>query len=165
MAAVQDPTVRMARRLKRLEALLDDRVNIATGIINAVTVNEIKTKMYSADYHIRIIDNVEVRDVRIGTKKINYKIFNELIVGDGFDIASGMEGGIRPHDIFGSPVLVWQGRTIIGTPTTIFAAHVKHPGVQATHIIRDTIKETHNEVQERYSSSIHNKIQEIRNSS
>lgn len=151
--------------MRKLESLLDQREDIAREVINEITVNEIKTKMYSAGYSLRIIDNVEVIDVRVGRKNINYAIFNELIVGDGFDIAVGMEDGIVPHDIFGNPVLVWQGQTIIGTPTTIFATHVKHPGVEATHIIRDTTRENEAIVQERYKSRIQIKIQAIRNSS
>lgn len=165
MSAVQDPTLKLKNRIRKLEALLDQREDIATDVINEITVNEIKTKMYAAGYSIRIIDNVEVRDVRIGRKYINYIIFNELIVGNGFDIAVGMEDGIVAHDIFGNPVLVWQGQTIIGTPTTIFATHVKHPGVEATHIIRDTARENESLVQERYKSRIQIKIQAIRNSS
>lgn len=165
MAAVDNSTRKLERRLQKLQVLLDHRTDFAEAAVNAVVVESIKTKMYAAGYSIRIIDNVEVRDVKIGRKKINYKIFNELLVGDGFDIATGREEGIRPHDIFGNPVLVWQGKTIIGTPTTVFAHHVKHPGVAASHIIRDTIRESGFEVQERYTMSVQNKIQEIRNSS
>lgn len=144
---------------------MDQRVDIARDIINEITVNEIKARMWGAGYSIRIIDNVEVIDIWIGRKNLNYVIFNELIVGEGFDIAVGMEDGIGKHDIFGNPVLVWQGQSIIGTPTTIFAAHVKHPGVEAHHIIRDTTMEMRDEVQKRYKSLITDKIQAIRNSS
>jgi len=160
-----EPTDKLERRIRKLEALLAQRSDIAEGIIKDVTIDAIKTKMYAANYSMRIIDNVELVDVEVVGKKINWKIWNELIVGSGFDIALGRERGIRKHDIFGNPVLVWRGSTIIGTPTTIFAAHVKHPGVQATFIIRDTVRETRALVQERYKQSIQNKIQEIRNSS
>ena len=165
MSAVQNPIEKLERRLKRLKLLIDQREGIATDVINEVTVNEIKTRMWGAGYSIRIIDNVEVIDVRIGRKNINYAIFNELIVGEGFDIAVGMEDGIGKHDIFGNPVLVWQGQSIIGTPQTIFATHVKHPGVEASHIIRDTTIELQVQVQERYKSRIQSKIQAIQNSS
>lgn len=165
MAAVQDPIERLERKLRRLEDLIGQREVIATAIIEDEIVNEIKAEMYAANYSIRILDNVELREVKIGRKKINYKIFNELIVGDGFDIAEGREKGIRPHDIFGNPVLVWQGQTIIGTPTTIFATHVKHPGVAATHIIQDTIRQNNPIVQARYKETIQNEMRQIRNSS
>ena len=165
MSAVQSPIERLERRIRRLKALMDQREEIATEVINEVTVNEIKSRMWGAGYSIRIIDNVEVIDVWIGRKNLNYAIFNELIVGEGFDIAVGMEDGIAKHDIFGNPVLVWQGPSIIGAPTTHFATHVKHPGVEASHIIRDTTMETQPEVQQRYKSLIQSKIQAIRNSS
>lgn len=165
MSAVQSPIERLERRLKKLKALMSQREGIARDVIYEITVNEIKARMYGAGYSIRIIDNVEVIDVWIGTKNINYAIFNELIVGEGFDIAVGMEDGIGAHDIFGNPVLVWQGQSFLGTPTTIFAAHVKHPGVEAHHIIRDTTMELKDEVQKRYKSLITDKIQAIRNSS
>lgn len=164
MPAVQSTTEKLQRRLNRLEKLLNERVSIATEIIKEEVVNAIKTRMFASQYSTRIIDNVEVRDVKITQKKIKYKIFNELIVSNGFDAAAGREKGTRPHDIFGNP-LAWRGQTIIGTPTTIFATHVRHPGIEATHIIRDTVRETRTQVQERYSSLIKNKIQEIRNSS
>lgn len=156
---------KLNRRLKKLDSLLAEREDIVRDIVNEITINEIKTKMYEAGYSLRIIDEVIIRDITIARKRIKYEIFNELLVGEGFDIAIGREEGIIPHDIFGNPVLVWQGKTIIGTPTTIFATHVKHPGVEATFIIRDTVEETQNEVQERYKSFIKNKIREIRNSS
>lgn len=165
MSAAQSPIEKLQRKLNRLRDLVDQREAIATAIIEDEVVEDIKSQMFSANYSIRIIDNVELREVKIGRKKINYKIFNELIVGDkGFDIAEGREKGIRPHDIFGDP-LAWQGQTIIGTPTTIFATHVKHPGVAATHIIRDTIRQNSPIVQTRYKETIQNKMQQIRNSS
>lgn len=164
MATSQDPIEKLQRRLRKLEDLKNQRHDIAKQAVNDIVISAIKTKMYAANYSMRIIDNVEVGRVRVGRKKINYKIVNELLVGDGFDIAEGRERGIRPHDIFGNP-LAWQGQSIIGTPTTIFATHVFHPGVQATHIIRDTIRESQQEIQERYSLLIKTRIAEIRNSS
>ena len=164
MAAVQDPIEKLQRRLRKLEQLKTQRETIAKEVIEEVTVEEIKTKMYSANYSIRIIDNVHITNVRVGRKRIKFTIRNELIVGNGFDIALGRERGIRPHDIFGNP-LAWEGVSIIGTPSTIFATHVKHPGVQATHIIRDTVREKSSEVEERYRQRILEKIQAIKNSS
>ena len=155
---------KLERRIQRLKILLDLRVNIATDIIEEEIIDEIKSEMFAANYSIRIIDNVELRDVKIEGKKINYKIFNELIVGDGFDIAKGMEEGIIPHDIFGNP-LAWEGQTVIGTPTTIFATHVKHPGVQATHIIQNTVRQKNPTIQSKYTQSMKEKIQQITNSS
>lgn len=165
MTAIRTPLEKLQRRLNRLKALLKQRASIAKTAIDEITVEEIKTKMFAADYSIRIIDNVEIRDVRITKNKIKYTIFNELLVGDGFDIAEGREGGIPPHDIFGNPTLAWQGRTIIGTPTTIFAAHVKHPGLEASWIIKDTVQEKQFAVEQRYRLLLNNKIQEIKNSS
>lgn len=156
---------RLERRLQKLRALLRQREIFAEQAIDDVTVEAIKTKMFAANYSIRIIDNVEIRDVIITEKRIKYTIINELLVGNNFDIGEGREKGIPAHDIFGNPILAFKMSTIIGSPVQVFAHHVKHPGVEASHIIRDTVREKKFEVQERYKLLVNNKVQEIKNSS
>ena len=152
---------KLERRLAKLEKLLGERESIAESIINEITVNDIKNKMYSK----RIIDEVEVRDVKIVQNKIEYTIWNQLLVGNGsFDIARGREEGIAPHKIYGFP-LAFPGTTIIGTPTTIFAYSVNHPGIEASWIIRDSVRENESAVNGRYKQRLQNRIREIRNSS
>lgn len=156
---------RLERRLARLQKLLDSREDIAREIIDELTVTDIKNRMFAADYSIRIIDEVEVRDVRIVQNKIEYTIFNQLLVGDGsFDIARGREEGIEPHKIYGFP-LAFPGTTVIGTPATIFAMSVNHPGVEATWIIRDSVRENEVAVEQRYKLRVQNRVREIKNSS
>lgn len=156
---------RLEKRIRKFEALVRQRDIIAEQAIDDVTVEAIKDKMFAADYSVRIIDNVEIRDVKITTNKIKYSISNELLVGAGFDIAKGREGGIPPHKILGNPYLAFQMPSIIGAPAHVVVASVNHPGVEATFIIRDTVQEKQFEVQGRYKLLLHNKIQEIKNSS
>lgn len=148
---------KLERRLKKLQALEARLVRLLKGILNDEIIDEIKRLMFAKDYSIRIIDNVELRDVRIEGTKLKYEIRNELLVGEGFDIAVGMEEGIREHDIFGDP-LAWQGKTVIGTPTTIFAKKVHHPGIEGSHIIRDTVLTRSVRVQDRYENEVRTQL-------
>ena len=152
---------KLERRLKKLQALEAKLVELLKKIVNDEIIDEIKRKMFAKDYSIRIIDNVELRDVRIEGTKLKYEIRNELLVGEGFDIAVGMEEGIIEHDIFGNPVLAFPGKTAIGTPTTIFAKKVHHPGVEGRHIIRDTVLERSQRVQDRYENEVQIQIKSI----
>ncbi len=156
----------LEKRLRKLRALLRQRDIFAEQAIEDITVEAIKTKMYAENYSIRIIDEVIVGDVKITTNKIKYTIINELLVGSGFDVAEGREGGIPPHTIRGNPYLAFRAKTITGAPTSlIIVASVEHPGLEATHIIRDTVREKQYEVAQRYKQLVNNKIQEIKNSS
>ena len=151
---------KLERRLKKLQALEARLVELLKKIVNDEIIDEIKRKMFVKDYSIRIIDNVELRDVRIEGTKLKYEIRNELLVGEGFDIAVGMEEGVIPHDIFGSP-LAFPGKTSIGTPMTIFATKVHHPGIEGKHIIRDTVLERSQRVQTRYENEVQIQIKSI----
>lgn len=152
---------KLEQRLSKLKSLAGRVEDILEGIVNDEVIQEIKRKMFAADYSIRIIDNVELRNVRVEENKIKYEVWNELLVGEGFDIAVGREEGIPEHDIFGNPVLVFPGKTAIGTPTDIFAKKVEHPGVEATHIIRDTVREKEQTVQNRYQKEVKTRIKQI----
>lgn len=165
MSAISTPIEKLERRLRRLEELLRDRPKYAEQAIDEITIEAIKTKMFAANYSVRIIDNVELRDVIITGNSIKYSIFNELLVGLGFDIAQGREGGIPPHKIFGNPYLAFKMGTIIGAPVNVVVASVNHPGLEASWIIRDTVRENQFAVQERYSHLVKNKIRDIKNSS
>lgn len=151
---------KLERKLKKLQALERRLVKLLTQILDDEIIYEIKSRMFAKDYSIRIIDNVELRDVRIEGTKLKYEVRNELLVGEGFDIAVGMEEGTIPHDIFGEP-LAFPGLTSIGTLTTIFATKVHHPGIEATHLIRDTILEKSLTVQTRYENEVKTQIKLI----
>lgn len=156
--AKDDKLIRkLERKLKKLQALERRLVRLLKGIINDEIVDDIKSQMFAKDYSIRIIDNVELRNVRIEGTKLKYEIRNELLVGEGFDIAVGREEGIREHDIFGFP-LAFEGKTIIGTPTTIFTYKVHHPGLEGSHIIRDTVLTRSVRVQDRYENEVRTQI-------
>lgn len=156
--AEDDKLIRkLERKLKKLQALERRIIRLLKEIVQDEVIDEIKRLMFAKDYSIRIIDNVELRDVKIEGTKLKYEIRNELLVGEGFDIAVGMEEGIREHDIFGDP-LAWQGKTVIGTPTTIFATKVHHPGIEGSHIIRDTVLSRSQRVQDRYESEVRTQI-------
>ena len=125
-------------------------INTVTKLVNDLIISEIKNRMRAANYSPRIIDALKLDRVWIVDDEAFFRISNSLIVGAGFDIAIGMEEGINPHRIDGSPLLAFPGSTIIGDPATVIVRSVQHPGVIGTHIIKDTIDENLDNLQVRY---------------
>ena len=149
MVTETDKTSLLEEKINKLESgYARHIIQEAKIIIEEDIVDEIKTKMALQGYAPSIIQDVILEDISIQDKKLSFRIINEHIVGSGFDIALGMEQGIKPHKIEGNP-LAFPGKTAINTPTTIFATSVMHPGVEASFIIRDTMIEKKSTVQER----------------
>ena len=160
---------KLERRLKKLQALEARLVELLKEIVNDEIIDEIKRKMFAANYSIRIIDNVELRNIKLEGTKLKYEIRNELLVGEGFDIAVGMEEGTRPHDIFGNPILAFPVKAVFpqftkvtgSAEVTAFATKVHHPGIEAKHIIHDTVLEKSSQVQARYEDEVKTQIKLI----
>ncbi len=142
----------LEKKINKLESGRDAFIiDEAKKILEEEIVDEIKNRMANEGYAPGIIEDVILEDVSITGNKLSFKIVNEHIVGSGFDIALGMERGIKPHKIEGDP-LAFPGKTAINTPTTIFATSVMHPGVEASYIIQNTVEEKTPIVQERLNA-------------
>lgn len=114
-------------------------------LANKLLLFKIKQRMTGALYPESIIERTVISDVKVTDNDFEIIVKSELILTNGFDLASGFEHGIREHDITGDP-LVFENEE----GELVFVTIVHHPGVRGFKIIETTVEEFKNIIKIEY---------------
>lgn len=111
----------------------------ALKIINQTIVDPMQNQMEAKGYSRKIIDSTRVLEIKVGGEGIiDFAIISDYEADGGFDVAKGREEGTE--GVFLRPVFKLALRWIQQGIALFSFGHFR-PGIDATHIVRDVMKE------------------------
>ena len=116
-----------------------------------ITLNEIHRKMRAAGFDEKIIDGTVLSFVEFrGPKKVRMHFESVYFSDTGFDVAVAREKGTVDHDI--KPV--FKKALHGGFKWPFFSKGHEVSGIEALFIVRDTVRETEEDIQKQYKKEL-----------
>lgn len=125
--------------------ILQFQSTVVRQIAEEITIFVIHAKMRAAGFSQKIIDGTRLDNIElIGNKRIRFHIRSEYFSSTGFDVAVAREEGTVDH--FVKPKV----KKALHFQDVKFSKGHEVSGIMALFIVRDTVKETAERVQEQY---------------
>ncbi len=151
---------RLENKLNEIDKNLDSfALDTITNLIQGNIIQEIQRRMRQENYSEKIIDNVFLDNLKIESGVVLFQIFNEYLAPTGYDVALGLEKGIKEYTTEG------KLQVFPGSQGTVFTMKTHHPERPGSNIIKDAVELKTPEIQTEYTKLEKRWLDSILNSS